>query len=149
MSYINPRQVVSPKKSVSNLIPVYDGGLYENGKEEKGWSVALMNWDQRPAVGIRWNGEGDSPGNPQSRGLPTWFIMPDALAVPVLKALVDQGLMGGGDIVRVSAEKAAQTFFPVRVEEALHRSDTDLESKVRGIISRLIAEGVLATVEHK
>jgi hypothetical protein len=38
-------------------------------------------WDDRPAVGVRWNGEvGKGFGNPQSRGLPTWFILPEPLA---------------------------------------------------------------------
>ncbi len=150
MSYVNPRQVVSPKKSISNLIPIYDGGIYESGVEEKGWSVAIMYWDQRPAVGIRWNGEEGSPGNPQSRGLPTWFILPDALALPVLKALTHQGLIGGGDIQRQSAEQAVKTFYPVHAGEAKQPPpDTDLEIKVKGILDKLIAEGALAAVELK
>lgn len=147
MPYVNPRHVVSPKKSISNLIPIYDGGVYENNREEKGWSVAIMYWDQRPAVGIRWNGEEGSPGNPQSRGLPTWFILPEALTLPVLKALTDQGLIGGGDIEKLSAEKAVKTFYPVHAAEPKQPPDTDLEIKVRGIVGKLIAEGVLASVE--
>ena len=41
-------------------------------------SLAIGRWDNKPVLAMRWNGGKDSPiGNPQSRGLPTWFIVPD------------------------------------------------------------------------
>jgi hypothetical protein len=49
---------------------------------EPGWSLAELIWDDSPAVGVRWNGDPNEPGvgNPQSRGLPTWLILPRPLA---------------------------------------------------------------------
>jgi len=59
-AYIVPEKVISPQKHWSLIKVLHDGG-------PGNYSVALG----------RWNGSGDSPiGNPQSRGLPTWFIVP-------------------------------------------------------------------------
>ena len=82
MAYIDPRMVQSPKGRVKNLKLLADFG-------EGQYAVAEMLWDDQPAVGVRWNG-GDSAaifqglGNPQSRGIPTWFILPEPLAKLVL-----------------------------------------------------------------
>jgi hypothetical protein len=80
--YIVPSQVLSPKARWS-LIDILD----DRGEGEI--SVALGRWDDLPVLGIRWNGEEDSPiGTPQSRGLPTWFIMPDGnLSEALIKEL--------------------------------------------------------------
>jgi hypothetical protein len=40
--------------------------------------------DQGFRVGMRWNGEGGKLGHPQSRGNPTFFVLPHNFAVPVL-----------------------------------------------------------------
>ena len=49
-------------------------------------SLAIGRWDGRPALAMRWNGTDDEPlGNPQSRGLPTWFIVPDQYVDPILE----------------------------------------------------------------
>ena len=50
-------------------------------------SLAIGRWAGRPVLAMRWNGTKDSPiGNPQSRGLPTWFIIPDQH----VQAILDQ-----------------------------------------------------------
>lgn len=39
-------------------------------------AVALGRWEDVPVIAMRWNGTDDNPvGHPQSRGLPTWFII--------------------------------------------------------------------------
>ena len=82
MTYIPPSMVLSPRSSVKDLQIIYDGG--EQGKD-KGWSAALMTWDGEPeTLGVRWNGKQGSIGNPQSRGVPTWFIIPDELKEVIL-----------------------------------------------------------------
>ena len=73
--YIQPEKVISPKMHWS-LIDVLDSGEGP-GAVADGVSLALGKWDQDPCLAIRWNGgEGNRLGNPQSRGLPTWFILP-------------------------------------------------------------------------
>ena len=72
MSYMNPKMVRSPKQLVKNLEVIYDGG-------EDSWSLVNLEWDKKPSLGIRWNGNEDSIGTPQSRGIPTWFILPKEL----------------------------------------------------------------------
>lgn len=70
--------IISPKGRVEELKVIYDGG-------EESWSLAKMKWDGENAVGIRWNGGSEDKkfpgiGNPQSRGVPTWFILPEEVA---------------------------------------------------------------------
>ena len=58
MAYVDPRTVISPKNLVSDLRIVYDAGPAE-------WAVATFYWGDKPAVGIRWNGEpGEGVGSP-------------------------------------------------------------------------------------
>ncbi|MBW2104359.1 MAG: hypothetical protein JRH05_17300 [Deltaproteobacteria bacterium] len=85
MSYVKPDLVISPKGRISDLTVIYDGG-------ENSWSLARMKWDGQETVGLRWNGGSNDPrfpgiGNPQSRGVPTWFILPDEVAEVVIKML--------------------------------------------------------------
>lgn len=76
--YIHPSQVSSPKRFWRLL------SVLEPGSENTG-SVALGRWDDKPVLAMRWNGNSTSPlGNPQSRGLATWFIVPDEYMEPIL-----------------------------------------------------------------
>lgn len=75
MAYIDPKSVVSPKHSWGKDFEV----LADTGNG--GWSVAEGTWEGSACLGLRWNGSNEEPsiGNPQSRGNPTWFIVPDEL----------------------------------------------------------------------
>jgi len=82
MSYVKPTAVDSPKNRWRLGQVLHDGGRGE-------WSVAEGQWDSQGRWGdvlaIRWNGTDEAPiGNPQSRGLATWFIVPDELE-PVIR----------------------------------------------------------------
>lgn len=75
MFYTNPSEVVSPKgrwKCTEILI--------NTGQD--GWSAAKGEFDDRPVIVLRWNGNDadQSHGNPQSRGHATWFVLPSELA---------------------------------------------------------------------
>ena len=49
----------------------------ESTDDEWKWSLSIGEWCGERRMGVRWNGTPDSPaGNPQSRGNPTWFILP-------------------------------------------------------------------------
>jgi hypothetical protein len=53
-----------------------------------------MLYDGYPSVGVRWNGgggEGGGVGTPQSRGIPTWFILPEPLGQLVLARVHKKG----------------------------------------------------------
>ncbi len=79
--YILPENVCSPKQRWSLIKVLHDGG-------EDGYSIALGRWDNNACIGMRWNGgEGSSIGNPQSRGLPTWFIVPENYQESILEQL--------------------------------------------------------------
>jgi hypothetical protein len=74
-----PTQVISPKLHWQLIDVLYDGGAGNP-------AVAIGRWDGKVVVAMRWNGTGkDNPiGNPQSRGLSTWFVMPDEFAELIL-----------------------------------------------------------------
>jgi hypothetical protein len=69
-SYIKPDKVISPRRHWTLLV------VLDPGNEEE-LALSIGRWDNNPCLGIRWNGTKDNPlGNPQSRGIPTWFIIP-------------------------------------------------------------------------
>ena len=81
MSYIKPENVTSPKSGWNLRRVVYDGGANQ-------WSAAEGQWyngtEWENVLAIRWNGNTEKIiGNPQSRGYPTWFIVPKSLEAAV------------------------------------------------------------------
>lgn len=86
MHYVKPEDVRSPKNRWRLRKVVRDGG-------EGGWSAAEGQWDNdglwSDVLAIRWNGSaGAEIGNPQSRGLATWFIVPEELEDVIRQAIV-------------------------------------------------------------
>jgi hypothetical protein len=69
--YVSPNSVISPRLHWSLITVLDDTG-------PGGSALAIGRWDTEPVLGMRWNGDNDSNpiGNPQSRGIPTWFILP-------------------------------------------------------------------------
>lgn len=90
--YVDPTTVVSPKASWT-LIKVLKNGE-TNGKGDDDAALALGKWDDfdgsgpSPVFAARWNGSSETSGvgNPQSRGLPTWFIIPWWMNDAILKS---------------------------------------------------------------
>jgi hypothetical protein len=84
MTYTHPKDVDSPKgrwQLIDVLLP---------GKEGHE-AIAFGKWDGNFVLAIRWNGNKESPvGNPQSRGYPTWFILPEVFYGAILEKLVDE-----------------------------------------------------------
>ena len=88
MAYVDPATVVSPKQIIKRV-----DVLYNTGQGRGSWSVARLIWDGEEKLGIRWNGDEDSAmGNPQSRGLPTWFVVPDELR-PLLDEWIEKRIL--------------------------------------------------------
>lgn len=86
-TYIKPGDVLAPKRHWQLFHVLYDGGPSGGEKENAtGSSLAIGRWDTKPVLAMRWNGNKENPiGNPQSRGLPTWFIVPDEHARQILE----------------------------------------------------------------
>lgn len=81
MSYIDPSKVISPKSSVSAVRVIED-------KKEGSFSIARLRYDQREELACRWNGGDDEPsGHPNSRGIPTWFLIPPQMREDVLEGV--------------------------------------------------------------
>jgi hypothetical protein len=120
MGYQNPGHVKSPKGAVTHLRVLYDGGEQSAGRRDwEGWSVAELEWHEEPVLACRWNGSSDNAdasaiGNPQSRGLPTWFIVPKPLHDAIkaaLKSAPDQARERG--LTRAAAAASAPAFGEV------------------------------------
>jgi hypothetical protein len=78
MPYIKPDDVISPKNSFRLLEVLHDDG-------EGSYSICIGFWDKKITLFLRWNGTEKLPlGNPQSRGLSTWLVIPDDLTESVL-----------------------------------------------------------------
>ncbi len=85
-SYIKPGDVHAPKRHWTLIHALFDGGEATDSNPSSS-SLAIGRWENRPALAMRWNGNKENPiGNPQSRGLPTWFIIPEQYWKPILEA---------------------------------------------------------------
>jgi len=81
--FFRPQDVTTPKLQWK-LIKV----LHEGSNDGGGYSIAAGSWDDQSVIAMRWNPcEGRPLGNPQSRGLPTWFIVPEALNKAIISTL--------------------------------------------------------------
>ncbi len=117
MGYQDPRLVKSPKGAVSHLRVLYDGGEQTATNQEwEGWSVAELEWYEEPVLACRWNGSTENEdvsaiGNPQSRGLPTWFMIPKPLQ-EVIRAQLKNVPDGEEEraLTRALAEASAPAF---------------------------------------
>ncbi|MGH9496867.1 MAG: hypothetical protein ACRD3B_17860 [Candidatus Sulfotelmatobacter sp.] len=76
-AYIKPTDVHAPRRHWSLIHVLFDGGSADDGNPTPN-SLAIGRWDNKPVLAMRWNGNEENPlGNPQSRGLPTWFVVPE------------------------------------------------------------------------
>ncbi|HEY7120212.1 MAG TPA: hypothetical protein VH475_26730 [Tepidisphaeraceae bacterium] len=80
--FIPPEEVVSPQRRWSLIKILFDP------KKPDDSVLALGRWDNRPVLAMRWNGSTENPiGNPQSRGLPVWYIVHHRYYGPIIKTL--------------------------------------------------------------
>ena len=85
MKYIKPKDVESPKSHWLLRKVLRDGGEFQWSAAEGQWK-GDSGWKDRLA--LRWNGgSGREKGIPQSRGYPTWFIVPSDLEEAIRKAI--------------------------------------------------------------
>ena len=117
MGYQNPNQVKSPKGAVSHFRVIYDGGEQTGLSAWHGWSIAELEWYEEPVLACRWNGStADSGiseiGNPQSRGNPTWFILPKPLE-EAIKLQLEKAPDRERELTRGAAEASAPAFAAV------------------------------------
>jgi hypothetical protein len=71
---------VRPKKW-SDLVVLFDNGWY---------SVVAGNYEGRPAMGERWNGEGGGLGFPSHGEYPTFHVVPEFLRLAILRGLYEK-----------------------------------------------------------
>jgi hypothetical protein len=93
MAYIDPNTVISPKANWSLIKVLRNGEVHGNGDGDA--SLAIGKWDSYDGDGpqsvfaLRWNGskaDATGVGNPQSRGLPTWFVVPSWLNEAIIQS---------------------------------------------------------------
>src|SRR5688500_7532732 len=86
--YVKPEAVLGPKRYWQRFHVLLDGGPSGTGRDEfTGTSLAIGRWEGRPKLAMRWNGGAENRfGKPQSRGVPTWFTLPDHDALQILQS---------------------------------------------------------------
>jgi hypothetical protein len=101
MAYVEPASVLSPRASIRAVDVIYN----TNGG---GWSVARIRWEDSESLGIRWNGSDAAPGlgSPQSRGNPTWFILPEELHEIILAKVEELAINAPGGLLDQYREMA-------------------------------------------
>ena len=105
MGYVDPATVLAPRKFV-RAVEV----LFDSGPNEGGWSLARLDWSGKTCLGIRWNGDEESAiGNPQSHGLPTWFVIPKELEPMLLEWAEEQTYSRPGGLLERYREMASDT----------------------------------------
>jgi hypothetical protein len=60
-----------------------------------GFAISYGSYDNSaPCIGMRWNGESEAEdvGYPKLFKNPVWFVLPESLSLPILKAII--GLNG-------------------------------------------------------
>ena len=78
-THVEPSDVHAPKRHWQLFHVLFDGGPDKS-------SLAIGRWDEQPVLAMRWNGNENKPlGNPQSRGLSTWFVVPEQHVGQVLE----------------------------------------------------------------
>jgi hypothetical protein len=121
LGYQDPNLDKSPKGAITHLRVIYDGGeqMADADDDWSGWSIAELEWYEQPTLVCRWNGSAENDGvseigNPQSRGNPTWFIIPRPLQDAVREKLRDSPvLQRERELVRGAADASAATFARV------------------------------------
>lgn len=114
MPYVDPKTVVAPRNRVHSVKVLYNEGA-------EGWCAALLDWDGKEVVALRWNGGQESGiGNPQSHGKPTWFIVPEKLAPAVLERIEQLAESQEGGLL---AGYRAMAGDPEREKEAYEWSE--------------------------
>ncbi len=75
MPYIPANEVRAPRANWTLVQVLIDHG--QSDHVEVCWSLAIGEWDKKRRLAMRWNGTEERPaGNPQSRGIATWFVLP-------------------------------------------------------------------------
>jgi hypothetical protein len=113
MPYVAPESVLSPKGMVEDVEVIFD-----KGPEHGSWSIVKLKWNKNDAVGIRYNGDAEQSnlGLPQSRGIPTWFIVPDDIASAVLEAAKGLGAKKDDALIQGYRAMAADREREVEAE---------------------------------
>jgi hypothetical protein len=79
--YVRPEKVTAPKRRWALVSVLCDDGEGET-------ALALGTWEGEPRLAMRWNGSAKRPiGNPQSRGMATWFLLPPKLNKAIVEDL--------------------------------------------------------------
>jgi hypothetical protein len=81
-TYKLPQDVISPKTAISHIRVLED-------KEKDSYSIAKLKFHNVWSIACRWNGSKKDPaGHPNSRGIPTWFIIPKEIKEDIISGVI-------------------------------------------------------------
>jgi hypothetical protein len=85
--FVQPEDITAPRAHWSLIKVLFKG-------DPEGFSIALGYWttdegEKYVVLAVRWNAcEWRPVGNPHSRGLPTWFVLPEPLVEPIIESKI-------------------------------------------------------------
>lgn len=83
VTYVKADQCKAPRNSWTLIQVLVDQGASD--EKEGRWSLAVGEWEGERRLAARWNGTDERPaGNPQSRGIATWFVLPPEFEAPLM-----------------------------------------------------------------
>jgi hypothetical protein len=85
----NCKNIIFPKQKIGAIKKII------KIDEKNRWALAFILWDNKHKLVTRWFWS--RIGDPNSRGYPTWHILPDELAIPILDDLKSKGELGEED----------------------------------------------------
>ena len=102
MTYTVADQVRSPRAQWTLIQVLIDQG--ESDENQGRWSLAVGEWDGQRRLAARWNGTDERPaGNPQSRGIATWFVMPPEFEKPLMAIVPPEKLALAKALLNIAA----------------------------------------------
>lgn len=102
MTYTVADQVRAPRGLWTLIQVLIDQG--ESDENEGRWSLAVGEWDGQRRLAVRWNGTDERPaGNPQSRGIATWFVMPPEFENPLMAIVPPEKLALAKALLNIAA----------------------------------------------
>ena len=112
LSYIPPDEILSPRRNWTLIEVLVDMG-------EDNIALSIGRWDGNKVLAMRWNGTADRRiGNPQSRGMGTWFVVPDEYREAILKSAQEKNQLAPNKL------EIATAFFRKQNEEAAFKNAT-------------------------
>lgn len=89
VTYDNAEKIEFPRQKIGSIKKILHIDTIDR------WAVSFLLWENKHRLATRWFWS--RIGDPNSRGYPTWHILPDELAKPILNDLLNNNKISKKD----------------------------------------------------